>query len=159
MCELNSHTNSVGVSVVLIGDGLLTGFDGCFSALHYTSCSRTEVDDMIRKFTNVLLTRTLGGCMASLIRRPCLTLLQVRLLLHKYSSYNDLSLQLFLVAQISVRLRFSQLLLPSLTSGCVICLPQCFMYYVCVNRTKLINVVIFSVMMYSVSQTPLPDFF
>jgi len=98
MCELNSHTNSVGVSVVLIGDGLLTGFDGCFSALHYTSCSRTEVDDMIRKFTNVLLTRTLGGCMASLIRRPCLTLLQVRLLLHKYSSYNDLSLQLFLVA-------------------------------------------------------------
>ena len=32
---------------------------------------------MIRKFTNVLLTRTLGGCMASLIRRPSLTLLQV----------------------------------------------------------------------------------
>jgi VanZ family protein len=39
--------------------------------------SRTEVDDMMRKFTNVLLTRTLGGCLAGLIRRPNLTLLQV----------------------------------------------------------------------------------
>jgi len=46
----------------------------CSESLIY---SRTEVDDMVRKFTNVLLTRTLGGCMASLIRRPCLTLLQV----------------------------------------------------------------------------------
>jgi len=69
----------VNVSIFLSGDGLLMAFSGCFAALHYKwpTYSRTEVDDLIRKFTNVLLTRTLGGCMASLIRRPCLTLLQV----------------------------------------------------------------------------------
>jgi len=64
---------------LMAGGGLLISAVWCFSALCCASLifSRTEVDDMIRKFTNVLLTRTLGGCMASLIRRPSLTLLQV----------------------------------------------------------------------------------
>ena len=40
--------------------------------------SHTEIDDMIRKSANQLLTRTLGGCLSSLIKRPNLSLLQVR---------------------------------------------------------------------------------
>ncbi|KAL5020900.1 hypothetical protein ScPMuIL_000055 [Solemya velum] len=39
--------------------------------------SHTEIDDMIRKSTNILLTRTLSGCLSSLIKRPHLTLLQL----------------------------------------------------------------------------------
>lgn len=39
--------------------------------------SHTEIDDMIRKSTNLLLTRTLSGCLSSLIKRPDLSLLQV----------------------------------------------------------------------------------
>ncbi|KAK3094794.1 hypothetical protein FSP39_006322 [Pinctada imbricata] len=39
--------------------------------------SHTEIDDMIRKSTNLLLTRTLGGCLSSLIKTPNLTLLQL----------------------------------------------------------------------------------
>ncbi|WAR22182.1 EXC6B-like protein [Mya arenaria] len=38
--------------------------------------SHTEIDDMIRKSTNLLLTRTLSGCLTSLIKRPNLSLLQ-----------------------------------------------------------------------------------
>ena len=41
--------------------------------------SHTEIDDMIRKSTNLLLTRTLGSCLSSLIKRRGLTLLQVSL--------------------------------------------------------------------------------
>ena len=33
---------------------------------------------MIRKSTNLLLTRTLSGCLTSLIKKPNLSLLQVR---------------------------------------------------------------------------------
>jgi len=44
--------------------------------------SQTEIDDMIRKFANVLLMRTLGGCLAGLIKQPHLTLLQVFASLH-----------------------------------------------------------------------------
>ena len=40
-------------------------------------CSHTEIDDMIRKSTNLLLTRTLSGCLSSLIKKPNLSLLQV----------------------------------------------------------------------------------
>lgn len=39
--------------------------------------SQTEVDDMIRKSTNLLLTRTLGGCMSTLIQRPSVGLLEL----------------------------------------------------------------------------------
>ncbi|CAL4226899.1 unnamed protein product, partial [Meganyctiphanes norvegica] len=39
--------------------------------------SETEKEDMVRKSTNLLLTRTLGGCLASLIKRPGLGLLQL----------------------------------------------------------------------------------
>ncbi|XP_052772007.1 exocyst complex component 6B-like isoform X2 [Mya arenaria] len=39
--------------------------------------SHTEIDDMIRKSTNLLLTRTLSGCLTSLIKRPNLSLLQL----------------------------------------------------------------------------------
>nr|XP_022341986.1 exocyst complex component 6B-like isoform X1 [Crassostrea virginica]XP_022341987.1 exocyst complex component 6B-like isoform X2 [Crassostrea virginica] len=39
--------------------------------------SHTEIDDMIRKSTNLLLTRTLGSCLSSLIKRRGLTLLQL----------------------------------------------------------------------------------
>ncbi|XP_071168991.1 exocyst complex component 6B-like isoform X6 [Mytilus edulis] len=39
--------------------------------------SHTEIDDMIRKSTNLLLTRTLGSCLSSLIKKPSLTLLQL----------------------------------------------------------------------------------
>ncbi|XP_013391854.1 exocyst complex component 6B isoform X2 [Lingula anatina] len=39
--------------------------------------SHSEVNDMIRKSANILLTRTLGGCLSELIRRPELTLLQL----------------------------------------------------------------------------------
>ncbi|KAG1678663.1 Exocyst complex component 6B [Nymphon striatum] len=39
--------------------------------------SHTEVDDMVRKSTNFLLTRTLSGCLSSLIKKPNLGLLQL----------------------------------------------------------------------------------
>ncbi|KAH7981782.1 hypothetical protein HPB52_001092 [Rhipicephalus sanguineus] len=40
-------------------------------------CSQTEVEDMVRKATNLLLTRTLGGCLSSLIKKPNVGLLQL----------------------------------------------------------------------------------
>ncbi|XP_034233965.1 exocyst complex component 6B isoform X1 [Thrips palmi] len=39
--------------------------------------SQGEVDDMIRKSTNLLLTRTFSGCLTSIFRKPSLALLQV----------------------------------------------------------------------------------
>ncbi|XP_055955503.1 exocyst complex component 6B isoform X2 [Patella vulgata] len=39
--------------------------------------SHTEIDDMIRKSTNSLLTKTLGGCLSQLIKRPNFGLLQL----------------------------------------------------------------------------------
>ncbi|XP_012936001.1 exocyst complex component 6B isoform X2 [Aplysia californica] len=39
--------------------------------------SHTEIDDMIRKSANQLLTKTLGGCLSSLIKKPNLSLLQL----------------------------------------------------------------------------------
>lgn len=39
--------------------------------------SQSEKDDALRRSTNVLLTRTLSGCLATLIRQPGLGLLQL----------------------------------------------------------------------------------
>ena len=39
--------------------------------------SHDEIDDTVRKATNILLTRTLSGCLSSLIRRTNLSLLQL----------------------------------------------------------------------------------
>lgn len=39
--------------------------------------SQGEVDDMIRKSTNLLLTRTFTGCLSSVFRKPSLGLTQV----------------------------------------------------------------------------------
>ncbi|XP_074641580.1 exocyst complex component 6B-like isoform X2 [Tubulanus polymorphus] len=39
--------------------------------------SKTEIDDMVRKSANILLTRTLSACLQCLIRKPSLTLLQL----------------------------------------------------------------------------------
>ncbi len=39
--------------------------------------SSEEIDETVRKATNILLTRTLSGCLSSLIRRVSLSLLQL----------------------------------------------------------------------------------
>ena len=39
--------------------------------------SQAEIDETVRKSTNILLTRTLSGCLSSLIRRDNLSLLQL----------------------------------------------------------------------------------
>lgn len=39
--------------------------------------SSTEIDDMLRKSTNLLLTRTLSGCLQNLIRKPHIGLTEV----------------------------------------------------------------------------------
>ena len=36
-----------------------------------------EIDDALRRYTNLLLTRTLSGCLSTLIRKPSLSLLQL----------------------------------------------------------------------------------
>jgi hypothetical protein len=50
------------------------------ASLKYTeelNLSQTEVDDMIRKSTNLLLTRTLSGCLSTLIQKQNVGLLQL----------------------------------------------------------------------------------
>jgi hypothetical protein len=39
--------------------------------------SSTEIDDMLRKSTNLLLTRTLSSCLLNLIRKPHMGLAEV----------------------------------------------------------------------------------
>ena len=39
--------------------------------------SHEEIDETVRKATNILLTRTLSGCLSSLIRKDSLSLLQL----------------------------------------------------------------------------------
>ncbi|KAK3587474.1 hypothetical protein CHS0354_003611 [Potamilus streckersoni] len=51
--------------------------NGCLKFSADLHLSYTEIDDMIRKSTNVLLTRTLSGSVTSLIKRPNLSLLQL----------------------------------------------------------------------------------
>ena len=36
-----------------------------------------EIDDALRRYTNLLLTRTLSGCLSTLIRKSSLSLLQL----------------------------------------------------------------------------------
>jgi len=50
------------------------------ASLKYTedlNLTQTEVDDMIRKSTNLLLTRTLSGCLTTLIQKPSVGLLEL----------------------------------------------------------------------------------
>ena len=64
----------------------------------FYSSSHTEIDDMIRKSTNLLLTRTLSGCLSSLIKKPNLSLLQVCYIFLKFlcvTIYSELHLGYF----------------------------------------------------------------
>ncbi|KAK3881186.1 hypothetical protein Pcinc_011602 [Petrolisthes cinctipes] len=49
----------------------------CLEFSEDLNLSQTEKEDMVRKSTNLLLTRTLSGCLATLIKRPGLRLLQL----------------------------------------------------------------------------------
>ncbi|XP_065295784.1 exocyst complex component 6B isoform X1 [Dermacentor albipictus] len=49
----------------------------CLKFSEDLNVSQTEVEDMVRKATNLLLTRTLGGCLSSLIKKPNVGLLQL----------------------------------------------------------------------------------
>ncbi|XP_076044364.1 exocyst complex component Sec15 [Oratosquilla oratoria] len=49
----------------------------CLEFSEDLNLSETEKEDMVRKSTNLLLTRTLSGCLATLIKRPGLGLLQL----------------------------------------------------------------------------------
>ncbi|XP_047469838.1 exocyst complex component 6B-like isoform X2 [Penaeus chinensis] len=49
----------------------------CLEFSEDLNLSQTEKEDMVRKSTNLLLTRTLSGCLATLIKRPGLGLLQL----------------------------------------------------------------------------------
>ncbi|XP_069678195.1 exocyst complex component 6 isoform X3 [Periplaneta americana] len=49
----------------------------CLKFSEDLNLSQAEVDDMIRKSTNLLLTRSFSGCLSSLFRKPSLALLQV----------------------------------------------------------------------------------
>ncbi|XP_046981248.1 exocyst complex component 6B isoform X1 [Schistocerca americana] len=49
----------------------------CLKFSEDLNLSQAEVNDMIRKSTNLLLTRSFSGCLSSLFRKPSLALLQV----------------------------------------------------------------------------------
>ncbi|KAJ8674775.1 hypothetical protein QAD02_010561 [Eretmocerus hayati] len=49
----------------------------CLKFSEDLNLSQTEIDEMICKSTNLLLTRTFSGCLSSLFRKPSLALLQV----------------------------------------------------------------------------------
>uniref|UniRef100_A0A1B6C9M8 Exocyst complex component n=1 Tax=Clastoptera arizonana TaxID=38151 RepID=A0A1B6C9M8_9HEMI len=49
----------------------------CLKFSEDLNLSQGEVDDMIRKSTNLLLTRTFSGCLSSLFHKPSLALMQV----------------------------------------------------------------------------------
>lgn len=49
----------------------------CLQFCRDTNFNHREVEDMIRKSTNILLTRTLGGCLSNLIKKSGLGLLQL----------------------------------------------------------------------------------
>jgi len=50
---------------------------GCVKFSEDLNLSPAEIDETVRKSTNILLTRTLSGCLSSLIRRDNLSLLQL----------------------------------------------------------------------------------
>lgn len=49
----------------------------CLKFSEDLNLSQAQVDDMIRKSTNLLLTRSFSGCLSSLFRKPSIALLQV----------------------------------------------------------------------------------
>lgn len=49
----------------------------CLKFSEDLNLTQTEIDEMIVKSTNLLLTRTFSGCLSSLFRKPSLALLQV----------------------------------------------------------------------------------
>jgi len=49
----------------------------CLEFSHDLNTSQTEIEDMVRKSTNQLLTKTLSGCLSALIKKPNLGLLQL----------------------------------------------------------------------------------
>ncbi|XP_064465796.1 exocyst complex component 6B-like isoform X2 [Ornithodoros turicata] len=49
----------------------------CLKFSEDLNVSQTEVEDMVRKATNLLLTRTLSGCLSTLIKKPNVGLLQL----------------------------------------------------------------------------------
>ena len=49
----------------------------CLEFSHDLNTSQTEIEDMVRKSTNLLLTKTLSGCLSALIKKPNLGLLQL----------------------------------------------------------------------------------
>lgn len=49
----------------------------CLQFSQDLNSSQNETEDMVRKSTNILLTRTLSGCLSSLIKKPNLGLLQL----------------------------------------------------------------------------------
>ena len=49
----------------------------CLKFSEDLNLTQTEIDEMICKSTNLLLTRTFSGCLSSLFRKPSLALLQV----------------------------------------------------------------------------------
>ncbi|GFG33686.1 hypothetical protein Cfor_02431 [Coptotermes formosanus] len=49
----------------------------CLKFSEDLNLSQAEVDDMMRKSTNLLLTRSFSGCLSSLFRKPSIALLQV----------------------------------------------------------------------------------
>ncbi|XP_074598620.1 exocyst complex component Sec15 [Brevipalpus obovatus] len=51
--------------------------DACRQFSQDLNLSQTEIEDMVRKSTNYLLTRTLSGCLSGLIKKPNLGLLQL----------------------------------------------------------------------------------
>lgn len=57
--------------------------------------SSTEIDDMLRKSTNLLLTRTLSSCLQNLIKKPHIGLTEVRdAHTHSREKYSGFSLEL-----------------------------------------------------------------
>nr|CAG4644587.1 EOG090X01NK [Leptodora kindtii] len=51
--------------------------EACLQFTQDLNMSAQEVDDTLRRYTNLLLTRTLSGCLSTLIRKPSLSLLQL----------------------------------------------------------------------------------
>lgn len=49
----------------------------CFQSISFFFCSSTEIDDMLRKSTNLLLSRTLSSCLQNLIKKPHIGLTEV----------------------------------------------------------------------------------
>lgn len=49
----------------------------CLEFSHDLNTSQTEIEDMVRKSTNLLLTKTLSGCLSALIKKPNLGLIQL----------------------------------------------------------------------------------